>query len=235
MTEPHPLAQPPEAQGPNDPDAGRCPVLWVEDDLVLSDWIAQSLQDDGWRVLVAHDRTQALQTLEREVPKGQACVAVLDMGLPPRPSRPDEGLLLLSQLVAQWPLMHAIVLTGQSEKAVGQQAVHGGAFDFLAKPVALAQLRQALQRASWFALRQQELLAQGRLHLSVAAHLSDGVREASDQVAEQLIRHVLNCNGFNVAAAARTLGLEREQLYYHMKKFGIQRIPGTDTFPRTVA
>ena len=80
-----------------------------------------------------------------------------------------------------------------------------------------------LFRSAWFAQRQQELLAQGRLHLSVSAELSEGVREASDHVAEQLIRHVLGCNGFNVTAAARTLGLEREQLYYHMKKFGIQR------------
>lgn len=219
------------ADTPTDPAPGRCPVLWVEDDPILSDWIAQSLQEDGWQVLVAHDRTQALQTLEREVPKGSACVAILDMGLPPHPSRPDEGLLLLSQLVTQWPLMHAIVLTGQNENAVGQQAVHAGAFDFLTKPVALAVLRQSLQRAAWFSLRQQELLAQGRLHLSVSALLSEGVREASDQVAEQLIRHVLNCNGFNVAAAARTLGLEREQLYYHLKKFGIQRTASADAAP----
>jgi len=200
-----------------------CPLLWVEDDPVLSDWVAQSLQDDGWSVLVAHNRLDALLKQEHEVPKGRACVAILDLGLPPHPGRPDEGLQLLAELVARWPLLHAIVLTGQNEVAVGQQAVHAGAFDFLAKPVALAVLRQALQRAAWFALRQQELLAQGRLHLSVSAELSEGVREASDHVAEQLIRHVLGCNGFNVTAAARTLGLEREQLYYHMKKFGIQR------------
>ena len=176
MTEPQatPATQP--AQAP-----GRCPVLWVEDDPVLSGWVAEALQDDGWHVLVAHDRQQALQVLEREVPKGQACVALLDMGLPPRPSRPDEGLLLLSQLVTHWPVLHAIVLTGQSEKAVGQQAVHAGAFDFLTKPVAAVALRHALERAAWFALRQQELLAQGRLHLSVSAQLSEGVREASDR------------------------------------------------------
>jgi len=202
---------------------GCCPLLWVEDDPVLSDWVAQSLQDDGWNVLVAHNRSDALVRQEHAVPKGRACVAILDLGLPPHPGRPDEGLQLLAELVARWPLLHAIVLTGQNEVAVGQQAVHAGAFDFLAKPVALATLRQSLQRAAWFAQRQQELLARGRLHLSVSAELSEGVREASDHVAEQLIRHVLACNGFNVTAAARTLGLEREQLYYHMKKFGIQR------------
>lgn len=208
--------------------SAECSVLWVEDDPVLSDWVAQSLQDDGWNVLVAHNRHDALSKQELEVPKGAACLAILDLGLPPCPSRPDEGLQLLAELVMRWPLLNAIVLTGQNEVAVGQQAVHAGAFDFLAKPVSLAVLRQALQRAAWFAQRQQELLAQGRLHLSVSAELSEGVREASDQVAEQLIRHVLGCNGFNVTAAARTLGLEREQLYYHMKKFGIQRQSFTD-------
>lgn len=230
MTEPQASPALPPAPVP-----GRCPVLWVEDDPVLSGWVAESLQEDGWPVLVAQDRCQALQLLEREVPKGQACVALLDMGLPPRPSRPDEGLLLLSQLVAQWPVLHAIVLTGQHEKAVGQQAVHAGAFDFLAKPVAASALRQALERAAWFSLRQQELWAQGRLNLSVRAQLSEGVREASDQAAEQLIRHVLGCNGFNVAAAARALGLEREQLYYHMKKFGIQRQAPPDPGPGQTA
>lgn len=202
------------------------PLLWVEDDPALSAWLADSLADDGWPVLVAHDRLQALQALEPAVPKNQACVAILDMGLPPSPSLPDEGLKLLAHLVREWPLLKAIVLTGQHDQAVGQQAVRLGAFDFLAKPVSLQTLRQALQRASWFAQRDQELLAQGSLHLSLSAQLNEGPREVGDGVAEQLIRHVLNICGFNVTVAARTLGLEREQLYYHMKKFGIQRPPG---------
>ena len=135
------------------------PLLWVEDDPVLSAWLADSLTDDGWQVLVAHDRPQALQAMASAVPKNQASVAILDMGLPPSPSLPDEGLKLLAHLVREWPLLKAIVLTGQHDQAVGQQAVRQGAFDFLAKPVSLQTLRNALQRASWFAQRDQELLA----------------------------------------------------------------------------
>ena len=202
------------------------PLLWVEDDLALSAWLADSLADDGWQVLVAHQRPEAIQITEQAVPKNQAFVAIIDMGLPPFPSLPDEGLKLLAHLLREWPLLKAIVLTGQHDHAVGQQAVRLGAFDFLAKPASMQSLRQAVQRATWFAQRDQELLAQGCLHFSMSAQLNEGPREVGDGVAEQLIRHVLNTCGFNVTVAARTLGLEREQLYYHMKKFGIQRPPG---------
>jgi DNA-binding NtrC family response regulator len=149
---------------------------------------------------------------------------------------PDEGLQLLRQLVRDWPLLRAVVLTGQHETAVGQLAVRDGAFDFLVKPSSMRLLRRAVQRAAWFSLQAAALLKQGRMHLSLTADLGEGLREVSDGVAEQLIRHVLHSNGFNVAAAARTLGLEREQLYYHMKKYGIQRpvgveVPGPSCVP----
>jgi DNA-binding NtrC family response regulator len=205
------------------------PLLWVEDDLALSAWLAESLKDAGWQVLVAHDRQGAIRKQEYAVSKNHASVALLDMGLPPNQSSPDEGLRLLGHLVREWPLLKAIVLTGQNEAAVGAQAVKLGAFDFLTKPATRQSLHQALQRASWFAQRDQELLTQGCLHMSLSVQLNEGPREVGDGVTEQIIRHVLNTSRFNVSEAARTLGLEREQLYYHMKKFGIQRPHGAGT------
>jgi two-component system, response regulator RegA len=199
------------------------PLLWVEDDPALSAWLADSLADAGWQVLIAQDRPSALFKQEKAVSKRHASLAILDLGLPPSASSPDEGLRLLSHLVREWPLLKAIVLTGQNEHAVGIEAVRLGAFDFLAKPASRQSLHHALQRASWFAQRDQELLAQGCLHMSLAIQLNEGPREVGDGVTEQIIRHVLNTCRFNVSEAARTLGLEREQLYYHMKKFGIQR------------
>jgi two-component system, response regulator RegA len=202
---------------------GATPLLWVEDDIALSAWLSESLKDAGWPVLVAHDRPSAIRAQEAAVPKHRASVALLDMGLPPAPSGPDEGLKLLGALLVEWPLLKAIVLTGQNEHAIGVEAVKMGAFDFLTKPVDSLSLHLALQRAGWFAKRDQELLAHGCMHLSVAVKLSEGPREIGDVVSEQVIRHVLSAVRFNVSEAARNLGLEREQLYYHMKKFGIQR------------
>jgi DNA-binding NtrC family response regulator len=200
-----------------------CPLLWVEDDLPLSDWVGQAFKDDGWTLLVAHDRSGAIDIMEKTIPHHCPCVALLDLGLPPRPSVPDEGLSLLRHLIRDWPLLRATVLTGQNDHAIGQQAVRDGAFDFLVKPTSLREMRRAVQRAAWFSQQAGDLLTQGRMHLSLTAELSEGVKEVSDGVAEQLIRHVLHTTSFNVTAAARMLGLEREQLYYHMKKYGIQR------------
>ncbi len=206
---------------PSNPAAPQ--VLLVEDDPALQAWLSQSLEDDGWQVQTASNRTDALLNLEQTIGSGCAPVAIFDLGLPPRPSVPDEGLRLLAECLTRWPMLKVLVLTGQNASVVGQQAVGLGAFDFLAKPVGTAALKQALQRAHWFAQRESELLQQGRLPVRVTAELSEGIKEASDGVAEQLVRQVLSRNGFNVAAAARTLGLEREQLYYHIKKYGIQR------------
>lgn len=215
------------------PNAAPRHVLLVEDDPALQAWLSQSLEDDGWTVAVASNRPEALQKAEQCIGSGCAPVAIFDLGLPPRPSVPDEGLRLLADCLTRWPMMKVLVLTGQNASVVGQQAVGLGAFDFLAKPVGTAALKQALQRAHWFAQRETELLDQGRLPVRVTAELSEGIKEASDGVAEQLVRQVLSRNGFNVAAAARTLGLEREQLYYHIKKYGIQRpsAPPADDTP----
>ena len=204
------------------------PVLLVEDDEALCSWLEQSLQDDGWTVYTAANRVQAMQILELHILKHQAVLAIFDMGLPPHPSTPTEGLALLSEAVRGWPLLKALVLTGQRESTVGQQAVRLGAFDFLAKPVGTTAVKQALVRGAWFLERERELLAQGRLHVSLTAELSEGLKEAGDGMVEQLVRHVLGTQGYNVTATAKTLGITREQLYYHLKKYGIQRPASAD-------
>ena len=226
MTEPRPRHRAARA------GAGPLPVLWVEDDPVLSDWVAQSLQEEGWPVLVAHDRSRALQLLEHEVPRARTCVALLDMGLPPRPSRPDEGLLLLSQLVARWPVLHAIVLTASMKRPwasrrcaralrLSDQARDGGG------------VAPGAGACGVVLLRQQELWAQGGC-ISVSASCPKSAR-ASDQVAEQLIRHVLAATASTWLPLPVPWGWSGSSFTTHMKKFGIQRQASPDTDPGTGA
>ena len=72
-------------------------------------------------------------------------VVLLDLGLPPHPADPEEGLATLAELTALESLTKVIVITGQGEKGIGLRAIGGGAYDFMAKPVEMEELKIAPQ------------------------------------------------------------------------------------------
>ena len=54
-------------------------------------------------------------------------VTLLDLGLPPRPNEPDEGLAALAGLLAMDPAAKVIIVSGQGEKQNALRAVGAGA------------------------------------------------------------------------------------------------------------
>ncbi|MDD5058546.1 MAG: response regulator [Sideroxydans sp.] len=191
-------------------------LLLVEDDPALSSYLASALQQEGFKVTSADSRASALAVTP------QPTRAIVDLGLPPAASRTTEGLMLIDALLARAPKTKIIVLTGQDEESSAFEAVRRGAFDFITKPAALSKIKASLDRAELFLNQERKLEAVGETRIQITARLSDGPKEASSAVEEQLVRGALaNSNG-NVAEAARQLGLAREHLYYYIKKYGIQ-------------
>jgi two-component system, NtrC family, response regulator len=86
-------------------------------------------------------------------------VTLLDLGLPPRPNDPDEGLAVLSAILALDPLAKVIVVSGQGEKAECPARGGAGAYDFLCKPVDMDELGLVLQRCVYVAELEQEYRA----------------------------------------------------------------------------
>ena len=84
-------------------------------------------------------------------------------------------------------------------------------------------LLAALRRAELFLRQEGRLTQEGEARLHLTARLGEGPKEAAANAEEQLIRRVLVATGYNVAEAARRLGLAREHVYYYLKKYGIQR------------
>ncbi|GIX35313.1 MAG: hypothetical protein KatS3mg126_1092 [Lysobacteraceae bacterium] len=195
-------------------------VLVVEDDEALADLLGFLLGNAGMKVQRAEDRSTALR-LARAVP--ELGIALCDLGLPPHPNETTEGILLIHQLLQLRPQFKILVITGQDQQAAALAAIRAGAFDFLAKPVAPAQVLAAIERARVFLRAEAELLQAGESRITIAARIGEGIREAGEAAAERLLRQVLADTGFNVAEAARRLGLQRENLYYFIRKFGIQR------------
>jgi DNA-binding NtrC family response regulator len=74
-------------------------------------------------------------------------LALVDLGLPPSPHRPDEGFRLITELVAYAPDMKIVVLSGQSDEANARHARTLGAIDFISKPADPSAIKHLLLQA----------------------------------------------------------------------------------------
>ncbi len=117
-------------------------LLIVDDDDEIRSQLKWALAED-YEPLLAGDRLAALKSFAEHKP----AVALLDLGLPPRPADPDEGLAALSALLEQDQGVKVIIVTGQGEKTNALKAVGAGAYDFLTKPVDVEELKVILRRA----------------------------------------------------------------------------------------
>jgi two-component system NtrC family response regulator len=129
-------------------------LLIVEDDEDIAIQMKWALSND-YESFTAGNRTGALAAFTSQRP----AVTLLDLGLPPRPNEPGEGLALLSELLATDPLAKVIVVSGQGEKQNALRAVGSGAYDFLCKPVEMDELKLVLQRCVYLADLEQEYRA----------------------------------------------------------------------------
>jgi DNA-binding NtrC family response regulator len=125
---------------------GKPDLLIVDDDPLISDTLNFVLSRD-FNVYVAESREQ-MKSLLRQLDAAPK-LALVDLGLPPTPHRPDEGFKLISELIAYSPAIKILVLSGQSDETNAKHARTLGAIDFIAKPcepaVIKAQLLKSLE------------------------------------------------------------------------------------------
>ena len=125
---------------------GKPDLLIVDDDPLISDTLNFVLSRD-FNVYVAESRDQ-MKSLLRQLDAAPK-LALVDLGLPPTPHRPDEGFKLISELIAYSPAIKILVLSGQSDETNAKHARTLGAIDFIAKPcepaVIKAQLLKSLE------------------------------------------------------------------------------------------
>ncbi|HMW16742.1 MAG TPA: sigma-54 dependent transcriptional regulator [Accumulibacter sp.] len=135
-------------------------LLIVDDDPLICDTLSLSLSP-VFEVVCSHSRPHCLQ-LMAELRKSPE-LALLDLGLPPLPHRPDEGLALISDLLKLSPDIRLVILSGQSDEGNARHARTLGAADFVAKPCDPADLLKVLERALAFrALDQRQEPGEGQ-------------------------------------------------------------------------
>jgi DNA-binding NtrC family response regulator len=195
-------------------------VLLVEDDPGISAMLRGVLELHDFTVTSANCQAQAIEALRANA---AIDVVMLDLGLPPLPYQISEGIATLRAIGAEFMAAKVIVLTGQDQREAALEAVREGAFDFLAKPAAGEPITRAVARAMLFVRNEQMLLRQGVTRIAINAQFGEGLKGVRDNAEGTLVRHVLKETGFNVYKSAKRLGVKRENVYYLMKKFGIER------------
>lgn len=125
-------------------------LLIVEDDAPLRKqlrWLFSS-----YDCVEADRRESAMAQLRRHEPP----VVTVDLGLPPHPNDPTEGLALIEEIVTAAPHTKIVVLSGQGDRENALKAVAAGAYDFHEKPFDPDVLALIIDRAFRLSALQEE-------------------------------------------------------------------------------
>jgi DNA-binding NtrC family response regulator len=126
---------------------GKIELLVVDDDPLIADTLGYFLGRD-YAVSTASTRAEAVGLLRDS--KHAPALALIDLGLPPTPHRPDEGFALIADILAHAPDTRIVVLSGQSDELNARHARALGATEFVAKPADPEDLRKLIGRVLSF-------------------------------------------------------------------------------------
>ena len=113
-------------------------VLVVDDEDTARQFVSAALSDAGFEAVEAASLGDANRLLDA----GAADIILLDIFLPD-----GSGLTLLDRLARENPSPPVILMTAFGEVEIAVEAMKKGAQDFLQKPLDLARLVQAVERA----------------------------------------------------------------------------------------
>jgi two-component system NtrC family response regulator len=186
-------------------------LLIVDDDENIRTQMRWALAED-YEVELAGDRPGALEACRRLKPG----VVLLDLGLPPRPNEPEEGLLALSDILALQPRTKVIVITGQGDKGIAMSAVGQGAYDFLTKPIDIDELKIVLRRATYVERLEHEY-REAQFRLSAGGF--EGMMGLSPQMQEvfSAVRKVATVNAPVLLLGESGTGKEMTALAVHRR------------------
>jgi two-component system, response regulator RegA len=192
-------------------------ILLIEDDIALRKQIRFSLEST-YSVFEAGNKKEAIDALKTN----KIDIAILDLGLPPHESTPDEGLRVLDHILGKYTCK-VLILTGQTTEGIALEAIKAGAFDYILKPAGTEKILYSVERALLFKETEEQLERQGIKKISLDVEMGKGLQTLRDEADKNIILRILRDTNFNVYQSAKILGVKRESLYYFLKKFGVKR------------
>ncbi len=113
-------------------------LLIVDDEASLRDFLTIMFEEDGWRVETAGSLVEARAAIQRNEPDLILCDLMLPDG---------SGLDLLREAKAQNPSIAVIMITAHTSTKSAVEALKAGAFDYIAKPFDIDELKIIVRNA----------------------------------------------------------------------------------------
>jgi DNA-binding NtrC family response regulator len=113
-------------------------LLIIDDDEAIRDSCSQALKKDGYKVKTAKDGMEGLRLFKEE----SFQVVLLDLRLPGA-----DGMEVLSKIKEENPETPVIIITAYASIESAVEAMKRGAFNYLAKPFSLEELRVITRKA----------------------------------------------------------------------------------------
>jgi two-component system NtrC family response regulator len=186
-------------------------ILIVDDDEDIRSQLRWALTAD-FDVSESEDRPSALRVFAEKKPE----VVLVDLGLPPHPGTPQEGMALLGDLLAADPATRVVVISGQGEKENALKAIGEGAYDFFCKPVNVEELKTIIGRALHVGRLEREYRAMERQFDSEGFEGMIGKSPAVKQVFST-IRKLDNANASVLVLGESGTGKEVVALTIHRR------------------
>ena len=121
----------------------RCRVLLIDPDASFQEKLESTLRE-GFDIWATGDPSLAVTLCAEWQPN----VIVLELGLPPTPTRANQGVKVLQAIRANGCVTKVIVHTHLADHADALRVLPLGVHDFLTKPLDIHMLRWCIERAS---------------------------------------------------------------------------------------
>ncbi len=197
-------------------------ILVVDDEVGIRELLSEILFDEGYRIHLAENATQARSFREQHVPD----LVLLDIWMPD-----TDGLTLLKEWVAREQLtMPVIMMSGHGTIETAMEAMRIGASDFLEKPIALQKLLATVAKAIQHGVpavgshlqedTQGVANSEGGTQMSLPLDLP--LREAREHFDSLYFNYQMQKENGNISRIAEKAGIERTHLYRKLKQLGIK-------------
>lgn len=115
-----------------------CKILVVDDEPIVGERLKAFIEKDGHRVETFSDPAEALQCLETK--DFDIVISDIRMG-------EIDGIQVMERVFEKSRNVLVIMITGYATLELARESLTKGAFDFIAKPFKLKEIRKTIQKA----------------------------------------------------------------------------------------